>query len=927
LALFSGTAAFVLSLFAKWLPGANGRFDDDVIIPASQKQSSLPRRPRRYFVAATAACIFIRFEVFARVTYDLQCSKPGIGAFLPLIVVVYEQLSRRRTSAFRDDYDDISKTMFDDIHDWIAETLVNSPALLILSAVSFSCGTYFALLPSTRSTFFCSSSDGAIWVVSLQILGVLLDSAIVVMLWRILAWARGVKTQLRLLGSALLAASAMMGLSLTFDSLLLRSDHLTDGVDSLYVFDVATDSFIFSIFVNCAALYLADCPPSSLLSTITVICGLSAVSQKVLQIGSFTQVSRSGVLFPLYLICSGFTTFLYQNDMRYVSYIRRIFLIAILLVLVITIPIVAFVKNQTMDAHPLRQMIYSARIEQDRWLTHATVSKSLAVACREYRDRHHGREPPPGFDEWFKYATDRKSVIMDHFEQIRNDLLPFWGIQPSQIREDLTHLEHSPWVVIIRVAQGRATSSPMSPEQPLKLSVESLVERINKFAMHLPEMHIAINMDNVPRAIAPWADTQRLSKVGKQPKSKVMAKISANVETLKTGLDELTREGQQASPGSGVPAPLLTATQFRHLVANACPPGSAARSGYHWNMRDVCLECLKPHSNAQYVQDWLLSTDICHQTDMLRMHGLFMHSAAHKPFESLVPIFSRFKSGGFTDILIPMDDPIEHRIRPIEKRWEDVGLDFNMKGDSLYWRGYLAQVNPSHGILHGGQQERLAHLANNATAHDQVTMVLPVQGNKEKFAYEAVSAREVNAALPIDFGFKWHAACAGAASHSMQCMDSIHEFGSKPEGLDPLAERYVMLADTDTAPPSWPTLLSALRSTSIPFVATIFTQWYPERLTPWLHFVPVDVRFHALHSTLAYFTGLRGRGRLNGRDPEMNAAVDDARWIAAQGSRWADRAIRREDADIYLFRLLLEWGRLVDDRRDELAFRVEDESS
>lgn len=29
---------------------------------------------------------------------------------------------------------------------------------------------------------------------------------------------------------------------------------------------------------------------------------------------------------------------------------------------------------------------------------------------------------------------------------------------------------------------------------------------------------------------------------------------------------------------------------------------------------------------------------------------------------------------------------------------------------------------------------------------------------------------------------------------------------------------------------------------------------------------------------------------------------------------------RREDMEIYMFRLLLEWGRMVDDRRSELGF-------
>ena len=61
--------------------------------------------------------------------------------------------------------------------------------------------------------------------------------------------------------------------------------------------------------------------------------------------------------------------------------------------------------------------------------------------------------------------------------------------------------------------------------------------------------------------------------------------------------------------------------------------------------------------------------------------------------------------------------------------------------------------------------------------------------------------------------------------------------------------QYVMVVDTDDGPPR--ELLRTLRSSSVPFYASIFKEWYTERLMPWVHFVPVDLRFHALHSTLA----------------------------------------------------------------------------
>jgi hypothetical protein len=42
--------------------------------------------------------------------------------------------------------------------------------------------------------------------------------------------------------------------------------------------------------------------------------------------------------------------------------------------------------------------------------------------------------------------------------------------------------------------------------------------------------------------------------------------------------------------------------------------------------------------------------------------------------------------------------------------------------------------------------------------------------------------------------------------------------------------------------------------------------------------------------------------------------------IANAGREWVGQVLRKEDMEIYFFRLLLEWGRLTDDRRAEIGF-------
>src|ERR1700712_4477494 len=70
--------------------------------------------------------------------------------------------------------------------------------------------------------------------------------------------------------------------------------------------------------------------------------------------------------------------------------------------------------------------------EEDRSMTFKeTVAK--------YR-RKYGRHPPPGFRDWYKFARDKNVHNIDDFEQIMDDLRPFWGVEPSVIRSLAAHM-------------------------------------------------------------------------------------------------------------------------------------------------------------------------------------------------------------------------------------------------------------------------------------------------------------------------------------------------------------------------------------------------------------------------------------------------------------------------------------------------------
>lgn len=67
------------------------------------------------------------------------------------------------------------------------------------------------------------------------------------------------------------------------------------------------------------------------------------------------------------------------------------------------------------------------------------------------------------------------------------------------------------------------------------------------------------------------------------------------------------------------------------------------------------------------------------------------------------------------------------------------------------------------------------------------------------------------------------------------------------------------------------------------------------------------------------------RIKAGGFEGVMEGKVDQAMFLARTGREWAEKTCRQEDAQVYAFRLLLEWGRLVDDRREMLGFALEGE--
>ena len=246
---------------------------------------------------------------------------------------------------------------------------------------------------------------------------------------------------------------------------------------------------------------------------------------------------------------------------------------------------------------------------------------------------------------------------------------------------------------------------------------------------------------------------------------------------------------------------------------------------------------------------------------------------------------------------------------------EHPDVPFEEKDNTLFWRGATSEGVSIDGTWKGMARQRLVHLASNHTSANRATILVPTNREGTGFAYQTVETAEMRSALDLDFGIVEKISRCGR--EDCQAQEQEFEFKDRFDFQDHW--RYKYLFDLDGAGFSG-RFLPFLQSHSLPFKTALFREWYDSRISAWLHFVPQDVRLHGVHSTLAYLSGFRGN--VGGREVVMEAHEKEAEFIAEQGRQWASKVLRKEDMEIYFFRLLLEWGRLTDDRRDEIGFQM-----
>lgn len=539
--------------------------------------------------------------------------------------------------------------------------------------------------------------------------------------------------------------------------------------------------------------------------------------------------------------------------------------------------------HEPIDKHPISLLMKEADKSWRRY--EGERSKSFRQTVSKYR-RNYGRHPPPGFKDWYQYSRKRNVHNIDDFDQIMDDLRPFWGVEPRIMRNLAANMwrTESDNVVGIHIRNHKV----VKVNQPSWRS-EAIVTLIEKFIKYLPDMDIAMNRMDQPRVVVPWDDLQDLLskelKTRQTPPESFDGYTDAMAEFLNLTVDD---DGQPKEDPQWFPA---HGQQYMNIASAACPPESHMRGNLSTTAE---AEELYKDRFGGIITSFNRSSDLCTVgPEIKEKHGFLFSSTSVVATRRLVPIFGECKVNVNNDILLPAAMYWKHDNRYDYSAKSD--LDWNKKEEVMIWRGVTSGGTHNKDNWKQMHRQRLVMLSNSTELlmESRVARILSEQPER-KAEYE-----NYRQWMPFEFaenhtdvGFTETWGC------SPDCSFYENVFTMKEEV--PLTKQFIKKYLVDVDGHSFSGRWHAfLESKSLGIKATIFREWHDSRLFAWRHFVPMDNRYDDMYTLLTYFIGLDEEPVTEDSSPlHVSRHDDEGQRIANQGREWAKKALRREDIEV-----------------------------
>ena len=545
--------------------------------------------------------------------------------------------------------------------------------------------------------------------------------------------------------------------------------------------------------------------------------------------------------------------------------------------------------------HPIEQLISDARESFEALIRQQSFD--LSTAAERYRERRQ-RHPPPGFDAWFKYASQHDAIIVESFfDRIYADIAPFWALDPETIVE-----RASSWHHVVRVRKGDAEGVGNVEDKVPWLQLWTAL--VAEAAPHLPDVDMPINYMDESRLMVPW------EKIGEYVTAERSSRSLIPPEQVVSEYTTVAKVDAKGEAKLYEPKWMTEGHGLWDLARAACAPNSPSRNVSQLenfeSLPSFPQDWDPDYQYQGYVRNFTAAIDPCLQPHLREMHGSLIEPVSVSTSQELIPLFGGSKMPINNEILIPgamylTDDPFY-------SGGSSHGPPWNHKRTGVIWRGVASGGRNMKENWFHFQRHRLVEMLNGTTVAD----VERSGGRAMTFELPPLAKYNFPRRKELKVG-PWLDGFANAGFVDLLCFPAdsnctyVLPYMSTVKSV-PMSEQYEFKFMPDVDGNSFSARFRGfLSSTSLPLKSTIYAEWHDDRLVPWLHFAPLDNTLQDLHAVLDFFT----RDRIGD---------DAARFLAEQGTAWSAKVLRREDMLLYVWRLLLEFARVCDENRTSLGY-------
>jgi hypothetical protein len=309
----------------------------------------------------------------------------------------------------------------------------------------------------------------------------------------------------------------------------------------------------------------------------------------------------------------------------------------------------------------------------------------------------------------------------------------------------------------------------------------------------------------------------------------------------------------------------------------SCSPMSPARTlDDEDNVDDLSGYSL---GQVGFVYNTTAMTDICSTPSLRSTWGFFGRPNAFSVVHDLFPIFSQSKISSYADIIYPSPWYWNEQVVYDEER----DMAWDKKEDKLYWRGSTTGGFSREG---GWRRQHRQSFVQQINARDDAK-IMANTGTTESPRWEVQTTPRGDHRDLIDVHFSHIGQCDAG---DCEAQNQFFEVVERVDQQDAWGFHHLLDMDGNAFSGRF---YAFLRSNSLVYKLSLFREWHMEWLRPWVHFIPLSLQGQDWLEVVRFF-GRNGTGSA------------DAERMAAGSREWANKVVRKEDMEVWFFRLLLE---------------------